>query len=57
LRGIAATPQGLGGLHVLLHGGVLALQPIDFIDENWSDFHHNPQVRGLKRAAGEFGAG
>lgn len=41
LRGIAATPQGLGGLHVLLHGGVLALQPIDFIDENWSDFHHN----------------
>jgi len=19
---------------------------IDFIDENWSDFHHNPQVRG-----------
>ena len=44
-------------LHVLLHGGVLLLQPIDFIGENWSDFHHNPQVRDLKRAAGEFGAG
>ena len=33
-------------LHVLLHGGVWPPQPINLVDENWSDFHHNPQVRG-----------